>query len=82
MTLKNFREKLAAEFTLPELNAKLGTALTGFDGVTPELIMSDRSGTLLPRLAAMNMEDLGTLQREVVRAIRAVGCSAHLTFNV
>lgn len=82
VTLKNFREKLAAEFTLTELNAKLGTALTGFDGVTPELIMSDRSGTLLPRLAAMNMEDLGTLQREVVRAIRAVGCSAHLTFNV
>lgn len=81
-TLANFRKQLAEEFTLAELNAKLGTSLKSFDEVTPEVIMADRSGTLLPRLAKMNMADLGSLQREAVKAIRGTGCSAHLTFNV
>lgn len=81
-TMQNFRKSLAQEFTLAELGSRLGKTLTSWQEITPELVMTDKSRTLLPRLARMNMQDLGTLQRDVAAAIRESGCKAHLTFNV
>lgn len=82
VTMRNFRRALAGEFTPGELGRRLGRPLSGWDAVTPELVMADTSRTLLPRLVRMNMRDLGTLQRDVAAAIRETGCRAHLTFNV
>ena len=81
-TMELFRKRLSEKYTLPELNRKTGAAFRTFESVTPESIWNDGSRTLLPELARLNMELLGSLQREVVEAIRAEGCKVHMTYNV
>ena len=81
-TMELFRRRISRKYSLAELNRRTGAGLGSFDAITPEIIWNDKSRTLLPELTRLNMELLGSLQREVVEAIRAEGCKVHMTYNV
>ncbi|MDR1284373.1 MAG: beta-galactosidase [Opitutaceae bacterium] len=72
---------LEKHYTPGEFNRRAGFLPKTFADVTPEMIVNDKSRTLLPAYTRVLLDHVGELEREVAKAVREAGFRGHLAFN-